>query len=124
RPEYLRSPELLDLRVRQALVSAFDSQALNEALFEGEVPVVSTFVHPGARYYPEVDRALTKYPYDVRRSEQLLNAAGLLKDREGFFAAGGEQLQPEFRFTAGRINERAHAIIVDGWRRAGINVQP
>jgi peptide/nickel transport system substrate-binding protein len=124
RPEYLRTPELLDVRVRQALVSSIDSQALNETLFEGEVPIIHTFLSPQAPDYQRVDRVITKYPYDPRHAEQLMIAAGLSKDREGFFAKSAVQFRPEFRFTAGRLNEQAQAIMVDSWRRAGFNVQP
>jgi peptide/nickel transport system substrate-binding protein len=124
RREYQKTPELFELPVRQALATAYDARAVNEALFEGEVPVIDTFLAPTMPAYPLVERVLSKYPYDPRRTEQLMGSVGLVKDREGYFARGGNQFRPDFRMTAGRVNEQAQAIIVDTWRAAGINAQP
>jgi peptide/nickel transport system substrate-binding protein len=124
RPEYLKTPELMDVRVRKALAYATDRQALNEALFDGEVPIVDTFLSPQAPFYPEVVRVLTKYPYDPRRTEELMSLAGLTKDRDGFFmSATGGPFRPEFRVTSGRVNERGQAVVVDTWRTVGISAQ-
>jgi ABC-type transport system substrate-binding protein len=77
-----------------------------------------------AHYFPEVDRVISKYPYDPRRTEQLMNEAGLAKDSEGLFSRGGERFRPDYWITAGTQSERAAAIIAEGMRRAGIDVQP
>jgi peptide/nickel transport system substrate-binding protein len=122
RPELLKWSELRDIRVRKALISALDRQAVNDALFGGESVVLDTFLNPREPYYPEVDRALTKYPYGPRRAEQLIAEAGLVRDEDGFYVgAPGVQFRPELQMTAGTLNERAGAVITDGWHSAGIN---
>jgi peptide/nickel transport system substrate-binding protein len=124
RPEYQRSPALLDVRVRRALVHGIDRQALNDALFEGQSINPESFLIPGSPSFAEVDRLIAKYPFDPRRTEQLMNEAGFSKDREGLFAnAAGERFRPDFQVLTGTQFERGGALMVDTWRRAGIEVQ-
>lgn len=121
RPEYLKTPELRDLRVRRALAHAVDKQALVDGFYEGEADYPDTFVSRGEPFYADLDRVLTKYPYDPRRTEQLMEEAGLTKDRDGFFAnRSGERFSPDYQTLAGTVFERGQAIISEGWRRAGI----
>ncbi len=124
RPEYQKSPPLLDLRVRRAMAHSIDRQAINEGTFDGQGIISETFVMPQAPYYAEVDHAITKYPYDPRRTEQLMNEAGLSKDAEGVYSRGAERFRPDYWITAGTQSERAAAIIAESWRRSGIDVQP
>jgi peptide/nickel transport system substrate-binding protein len=124
RPEYLKSPPLLDARVRRALAHTVDKVALNEGLFEGEGTPADTFVSPLTPYYRDVDAAIAKYPFDPRRAAQLLTEAGLAKDPDGMFAsASGERFQPAIWVTAGSLFERQLQIMVDTWRRAGLDAQ-
>jgi peptide/nickel transport system substrate-binding protein len=124
RPEYQKSPPLLDVRVRRAISHAVDRQAVDEGTFDGKAGVLETYVTPQASYFAELDRAIAKYPYDPRRTEQLMNEAGLTKDGDGLFSRGGERFRPDYWITAGTQSERAAAIIAESWRRAGIDVQP
>ncbi len=125
RPEYQRAPALLDVRARRALFHALDRDAINDGIFEGQSPPPDTFVGREVPYYPIVDAAITKYPHDPRRAEQLMNEAGLSRDREGFFAsASGERLQPTFWISAGAQREQMMAIAIHSWKEAGIDMQP
>lgn len=125
RPEYQHSPPLFDVRVRRALAHSIDRQAMNDGVFDGQGLVSETFVNPAMPYAGEAERAITKYPYDPRRTEALLTEAGLAKDREGLFASpSGERFRPDFWVTAGSQYERHQAIMVESWRRAGIDAQP
>ncbi|MBM2811926.1 MAG: hypothetical protein HW416_2685 [Chloroflexi bacterium] len=72
RPEVASPRAILDLRVRRALAHAIDRIALNDAMFEGANIVGDTIVAPSVSYYAELERSITKYPYDLRRSEQLM----------------------------------------------------
>ena len=125
RPEFLKAPELLDLRVRRAMAHAIDQQAVNEGLFEGRGTVGDTYIAREESYYPELDRALTKYPYDPRRSEQLMADAGFPKGRDGVFLnAAGERLGVPYLIVGGAEYEQFGAIMTDTWRRAGFDIQP
>jgi peptide/nickel transport system substrate-binding protein len=125
RPEYQKAPALLDVRVRRALFHALDRDAINDGIFEGQSPAPNTFLGREVPYYAQVDAAIAKYPYDPRRAEQLMNEAGLRKDREGLFAtANGERLQPTFWISAGAQREQMMAIATHGWKQAGVDMQP
>lgn len=125
RVEYQKSPALLDVRVRKALSHATDRQTIVDALFEGQAPLAHTFAPPETSYYTDVDRAIVKYPYEPRQTDQLMAAAGLRKDRDGFFTSPeGERFQPSFWISAGAQREQMMAIVANTWQRAGIDVQP
>jgi peptide/nickel transport system substrate-binding protein len=117
----------LDLRVRRALVHTIDRQALVDGLYDGDGRTPDTFIAPEEIYFPEVDRAITKYAYDPRRGEQLMLEAGLAKDRDDrdglFVRPGGERFQPEYQTLAGTVFERGQAIVAETWRRAGFDAK-
>lgn len=125
RPEYQKTSALLDLRVRKALAHAIDKQALLNGLFDGQGIIAQTSAPTEEPYYPEVERIVTKYAYDPRRTEELMNEAGLRKGGSGFYAsAAGERFRPDFTTLTGTVFERHHAIMLDTWVRVGIDVNP
>ncbi len=122
RPEYQKTPGLLDVRVRKALAHAIDRQALNEGLFDGQGFMVETLIPTDERYFAQLDRAIAHYPYDPRRTEQLMTEAGYTRGAGGFFAnPAGERFQPDFWSIQGPLFERQQAIMAETWARAGID---
>jgi peptide/nickel transport system substrate-binding protein len=127
RPEYVGNPALLDVRVRRALAHSIDRQSLNEGAFDGQGIMVETIVPPRAanNLYEQVERATVHYPYDPRRSEQLMNDAGFTRDRDGFFAdASGQRFVLDFERNRASDRERLQLIMVDTWKRAGFEIHP
>jgi len=125
RAEHQQVPALLDPRVRRAVAHTIDKESINEGIFEGQAPIPYTFAPTQSPYYAEVERAITKYPFDPRRAEQIMAEAGYAKDRDGFFvASGGDRLRPSLWNSAGAQREKLLAIVVDTWQRAGFDVQP
>ncbi len=124
RPEYTQPAALLDLRVRKALAHSIDRQALDDGLFEGHGFISESLVPEPLPYSAEVHRTMARYPYDPRRSEQLMSEAGFARDREGFYAdASGERFRPDYTTTAGTEAERTQAIVAATWRHSGFDVQ-
>lgn len=124
RPEFVNPRAMLDLRVRRAIAHSIDKQALNDGVFDGQATLADTFVAPDVRYFADLDRGITKYPFDPRRSEQLMAEAGLTKDRDGFYASGsGERFNPVFWEESGSQNEKELNVFTDTWRRAGFDMQ-
>lgn len=122
RPDYLKAPGLLDIRVRRAIAHAIDRDALNEALYEGQAPIPISFVKPTASHHGEVDRAITKYPYDPARTEQLMSEAGYARGRDGVFVdAAGERFRPELLVSGSAPREQILSILLTSWRPAGID---
>lgn len=124
RPEFVSPPAMLDLRVRRAIASSVDKTALSDGVFDGQATLADTFVSPDVPNYADIDRALMKYPFDPRRSADLMSEAGLTKDRDGFFASpSGERFNPVFWEESGSQNEKELNVFVDTWRRAGFDMQ-
>ena len=128
RPNYTNPREILDLRVRKALLHATDRQALVDALLEGFSQIAHATISPLVDFYPDVERVVARYPYDVRRTEQLMAEAGLSKGGDGSYVTpSGAQFSPQLRATSGSSGsqeEAEQAVLVDFWRRAGVAVQP
>ncbi len=80
RPDLLKTTALGDVRVRRALAHATDRDPINQALFEGQGFMSEQWIPPKAPYYDDAERVANKYPFDLRRAEQLLTEAGLTKD--------------------------------------------
>ncbi|MBM2812217.1 MAG: hypothetical protein HW416_2976 [Chloroflexi bacterium] len=124
KPDYLKIPALMDVRVRKAIAHGIDRETLNEVLFDRQGFMTETFIAPQMSYYPDIDRAITKYPYDARRAEQLMTEAGFSKDRDGLFAsAAGERFRPDFWEDASVIYEREGQIMADSWARVGFDTR-
>ncbi len=122
RPEYVSPIALHDLRVRKALLHAIDRQALSEALLEGEGMVADSSIPPAAEAYAGVDRAIAKYPYDLRRAEALLREAGFTKGTDGFYASPTlGRFTTEVRGVSAGQEAQETTIVSDDLRRAGID---
>jgi len=124
RAAYANPRALLDVGVRAALLHAIDRPALAEAMVEDRTMAADAMVPPTVGYFSAVDRAITKYPFDVRRTEQLMAAAGFTRGNDDIFVSPGEG-----RFSAelGGISEGQAAqdstIVADYLKRAGIEAR-
>ncbi|HEY3117875.1 MAG TPA: ABC transporter substrate-binding protein [Chloroflexota bacterium] len=124
RTEYAQTPAIFDLRVRKAIAHSLDKGAIIDGLYTGLGSAADTFVRREAPFFSDVDRAITKYPYDPRKTEQFMSEAGFTKDREGFFAdAAGQRFQPSVIYSLGPQREQLLPIMVSSWQKGGIDVQ-
>ena len=125
RPEILRTQSIQDVRVRRALAHAIDRDALNEALFEGQGVMTDFFIHPQMPYAKDVERAVAHYPFDVRRTTQLLGEAGYTRDASNMFVdASGARFKPNFQADGSGIFVRELQVIQQIWAAAGIDMEP
>ncbi|MBM2811622.1 MAG: hypothetical protein HW416_2381 [Chloroflexi bacterium] len=124
RPEVAGSPAVLDLRVRRALGYVIDKQSVNEVLYGGEGILAETILPPGVDYSATVDRAITHYPYDPRRTEQIMTEAGYARSSGGFFSRPGEERPTfELKTNASVQYEQETSIVAAGWRQSGFDVR-
>ncbi len=122
RPDVATPRSLTDLRVRRALAHSVDRQALNEGLFEGAGLMTDTMVRPTEPWFAETERLKTTYPFDLRRTEQLMVEAGYRRGPDEVFAdAAGERFDPEIMNQPGAQPERETAIMREIWKRGGID---
>jgi len=124
RPEYANPSSLLDVRVRRAIAYAFDKQAMMDGLFGGQVAPSDQAMPRSVPYFDQLDQAVTKYPYDLRRADELLNEVGIHKGPDGaYLTPSGERFGFESWVLAGSQNEQQGSIMGDSWRRAGFDVK-
>ncbi len=122
RPEFAFPAAQQDVRVRRALFHGIDGPTANEVLNRGRGLVTGTLTSPNADYYPEIERVITKYPFDPRRAQQLMEEAGYPKGSDGFFRGrDGAQLDFNVWFTSSAKNEQENAVIVDSLRKSGFD---
>ena len=124
RPELVDPPALLDVRVRRALAHALDKATASDVLHDGKGLVNDTFISPLLPFYQDVERVITKYPYDPRRSQQLMGEAGSTKASDGFFVRrDGAPLEVGLWSSSGAKNEQENTVMVDYLRAAGFNAK-
>ena len=70
-----------DVRFRKAMMHAHDRQFMRDNLFFGLGRIAYGPINSVTRFYDE--KALTKYPYDLKKSEALLEEMGLKKGADG-----------------------------------------
>jgi peptide/nickel transport system substrate-binding protein len=123
RAEFANPTSLLDARVRKALLYSVDKREISDALFEGEGILTDTPITPTSLAFAEVDRVATKYPYDPRRTEQLMAEVGYTKGGDGIW---GHPSFGRFAFILDTFqspqNENEMHILAATWRQAGFDV--
>jgi len=124
RPDIVRPAALQDARVRRALASSMDRRPIDEALFSGQGLMAETIVNPALSYFPTIGAAITRYPFDLRRTEQLLAEAGFERQGNSPWAKPGERA-PTFQLltNASPLNQKEIAVIANGWRQAGFDIE-
>lgn len=121
KPDYTHPPAVYDVRARQALSHAIDKQALVDGVLDGEPAMTDVAASPKSEYYAELERVITKYPLDLRRSEQLMNEAGFTKMPDGFYGQDGTRLSMGLMAFSQGSGEKEALILADGWKRAAFD---
>ena len=123
RAEFANPAIVLDARFRRATAHALDRQALADALLQGEGEAAETIAPRRVSYHDEIERAVPKYPYDLRQSEQIMAGLGFTKGADGMYVGPGGRLTPEILGIAEGQEGQETTIIVDYLRRAGLDTQ-
>jgi len=122
RPEYAEPRALRDVRVRRALAHGVDAHLANDVLNSGRGVITHTLTSPQVIFYREIERVITKYQYDPRRTQLLMEEAGFARGGEGFFiGTDGAPFRVGVWSSSGAKNEQENAVIVDGLRKVGFD---
>jgi len=122
RPAYQQPKALADVRVRYAIPHGMDAQARVDVLDGGKGQVAYTMASPGLPYYPELEKAVLKHPYEPRRAQELMAEAGWTKGADGFFVdASGSKFTLEVASSSGGKNEQEASVYVDSLRKVGFD---
>lgn len=113
---------LTDVRMRRALLHAINRQEMVDVFLAGLVPVADSIWSPEEPEAPELQSAIVRYPYDPRRSIEILEGMGLPKNAEGrYLDANGQPLSFELRTRAHALREKLQPVIKEEWRRVGLD---
>src|SRR5581483_2114660 len=124
RPELAKPRTLLDARIRRALAFAIDRQALNDGLFEGQGIMADSMVAPTVDYFADVNRAITKYAYDLKKTDELMESAGYAKGPDGVYESAVDgRFSTELTVIAQAQNEAEMSLMGAAWRQAGFELQ-
>ncbi len=93
----LRNPILQDLNVRKALLHSIDREKLAKALFAGKQQAALSNIHPLDAYYTD---AVTKYPADLKKAGELLDAAGWQMGKDNFRYKDGKKFEISIMTTS------------------------
>jgi peptide/nickel transport system substrate-binding protein len=126
RPEFASTLAFSDLRVRQALHHGVDFAALNETLAAGRTTAATGFIAPTAAYYQQLDQAVAHYPYDPRKTEQLMTEAGFSRGSDGVWVSPNPQfgrMSFETNVIGAADSDNEMHIMADTWRRLGFELR-
>jgi peptide/nickel transport system substrate-binding protein len=117
-PHNPQPPDLVDPRVRKALLHAVDREGLARVFFGDLGIVADSWVHPSFGSYRLFQDAITRYPYDARRALALLAEAGWRPGADGVLEKGAAK----FTLTARDLDgETAAVIIAANWKEIGVS---
>jgi peptide/nickel transport system substrate-binding protein len=120
------NPSLIaDVRFRRALQHGLDRNALNDLATRGYAPISGFIVPPGAPEFPQIQPSIVEYPYDPRRSAQLLEEMGLTRVGETYRDASGQEIPLQVEVSTGdTAQESATLFVADSWTRLGFRGVP
>lgn len=107
----LEDPVLRDLRVRRALAMALDRTLLKQALFSDLPKPAETILPPDHWAYA----ALQPLKFDPRRAEQLLDEAGLKRQKET-----GIRFSLNYRTSTDPARLRLAVAVASMWKKIGV----
>jgi len=111
-----------DPRVRRGLMYALDRDAMAEVLTNGLGTAAQAFITRADPLFAEVDRAITKYPYDPPRAAAVFAEAGWRRAQPGGLLSSSDGQTLEVSIWSNEENEAS--IIADNWKAAGISSSP
>jgi len=116
------NPVFADKKVREALLLSIDRKSITDQMFNGVQQVADSWLPPKHPAYN--DKTITKYPFDVKKAENLLSEAGWKMDKtKKIREKEGKPLKIAFITTAGnKLGEQIQAVISSGWKAIGIDV--
>jgi peptide/nickel transport system substrate-binding protein len=120
-PQKFHNPQpsdLMDVRVRRALLHAIDREEVARAVYEERGIVADSWVHPTFKRYPQVQDVITRYPYDVRRAGALLEEVGWRRGADAGLQKEGQRFHLALRDVEG--GEKLALMVGEYWKPLGI----
>jgi peptide/nickel transport system substrate-binding protein len=120
RPDKAKPSDLLDVRVRRALLYAIDRQSIVDTLFNGQSPVSDAYMPPDDYRWDWIKDGVLTYPFDQRQAQALLSDAGWRKDSAGSYVTSSSQHVSIAEWTTPDYATEI-SIIADNWKGIGLD---
>ncbi len=113
-----------DAKVRQALIYALDRDAMVKRILLGHGSVAQgTMPTLSWAYQPE--KLTTKFTYDTKKAEQLLDEAGWKKGADGIRAKDGKRFSFSMWTNSGnKVRENYLIVMQEFWKQVGVEMKP
>jgi peptide/nickel transport system substrate-binding protein len=115
----LRLPVFQELRVRQALLTSLDREAIVTDVFGGQALAAGSIIVPGSWAYSD---ALGRYDPNPEVAAALLSEAGWNPNARGIRAKGGQELTFTLVVNNDPVRVAVANIVAERWRGLGVAV--
>jgi peptide/nickel transport system substrate-binding protein len=123
RADYASPRDLLDVRVRRALMHAMDRADLAETSAAGAAQVTNSTTYPDSALGRAVEGRAINYEFDLTRAAALFAEAGWQKDADGILTKGGERFQLSYRAGVGLTDANLILpVLQQQLRRSGVDL--
>jgi len=123
RADYASPHDLLDVRVRKALMYAMNRADLADAAAAGAAQVVNSTTYPDSALGRVVDQQAPQYAYDPTRAAAMLADAGWQKGADGILTKDGEPFHMEYLAGLGTADaSQIFPVLQQQYQRAGIDL--
>ncbi|NKE43766.1 peptide ABC transporter substrate-binding protein [Roseomonas frigidaquae] len=112
-------PTLSDPAVRQALSLLCDRNALEQFIYGRGGPATANFLNNPPRFRSEN----MKFEFSIAKANEILDAAGYVRARDGVRAKDGKRLKFVFQTSINTPRQRTQAVIKQAAQRAGIEIE-
>ena len=118
------TPGLADKRVRQALAYGLDMGSVVQQVLYGQgTPVYQH--HLAASWASAAEPSLNHYPFDPRKAEDLIRAAGYTYGPDSYYQKDGKRLELTIITNSGnKVRETMLQTAVDQYKQIGVKVNP
>jgi peptide/nickel transport system substrate-binding protein len=123
RADYVRPRDLLDVRVRRALLHAMDRTELAETAASGAARVTNSTTFPESALGRIVEARANRYDFDPARAAALFAEAGWHKGGDGVLTKAGARFELAYRVGAGLTDSNLILpVLQQQYRRSGIDL--
>lgn len=112
-------PAFRDPAVRQAMALLIDRDALEQFIYGRGGPATSNFLNAPPRFRSEN----TRREFSIEKANQVLDAAGWARGRDGIRAKDGVRLRFVFQTSVNTPRQRTQAVYKQAAQRAGIDLE-
>ncbi|WP_313370475.1 ABC transporter substrate-binding protein [Sedimentibacter sp.] len=118
------TPQLSDVRVRQALMYALDRESFIEAQYgAGLAKVGMAPISPSSWAFPDASE-LNAYKFDMEKAAQLMNEAGWKMESDGFRYKDGQKFHVKWLvYTDSSWPGTLSSMAADTWKQLGVELE-